>query len=63
LKSSTAVGGSWGAPFGPSFPDEGRNTRSALRTTSFSVPSWFATSTSTTVGFGCAGTVRVSRAR
>jgi hypothetical protein len=63
LKSSIAVGGSAGAPFGPSSPDAGRSTRSADATASFSVPSWSATSTTPGVSFGCAGTVRVSRAR
>jgi len=38
LKSSTALGGSAGAPFGPSSPDAARSSRSVVFTASFNVP-------------------------
>jgi hypothetical protein len=63
LKSSTAVGGSAGAPFGPSTPDAGRSKRSAALRSSFNVPSSFRISTTPGRIFGCAGTVRVRRVR
>jgi hypothetical protein len=59
VKSRTSVGGSAGAPFGPSKPDAGRNRCCTDPTASVNVPSVLVTSTGPGVIFGCGGLVRV----